>query len=100
MDTIKINVALSNKARYDILGWLKKPDKNFPEHTEVEGFDKGVCVSFIQQKSGLSQSTISHYLSMMQNAELIISTRIGKWTYYKRNEKTIENYIKQLQKEL
>jgi ArsR family transcriptional regulator len=100
MDIIKINTSLSNHVRYDILKWLKSPEKNFPPHTEVVGFENGVCVSFIKDKSGLSQSTISHYLNTMENAQLVIATRIGKWTYYKRNEKTISEYFQILQEEI
>lgn len=43
----------------------------------------------IHEKSGLSQSTISEYLAMMQKAELLESTRHGKWIYYRRNEETL-----------
>ena len=100
MDVVKINASLSNAARYDILRWLKTPEQNFPPHKEVPGFEQGVCVSFIQEKSGLSQSTISHYLNMMENAQLVIATRIGKWTYYKRNEQTIKTYLEALQQHI
>ncbi|MEP6614788.1 MAG: helix-turn-helix domain-containing protein [Mucilaginibacter sp.] len=100
MDIMKINASLANAARYDILRWLKEPEKNFPPHKEVIGFEDGVCVSFIKDKSGLSQSTISHYLNMMENAQLVIATRIGKWTYYKRNEATLAAYLKTLQKDI
>ena len=100
MDVTKINAALSNQTRYEIMRWLKNPEKNFPAHTEVSGFDDGVCVSFIKDKAGLSQSTISHYLNMMENVQLVVSTRIGKWTYYKRNEKVIGDYFREIQKDL
>ncbi|WP_411031747.1 ArsR/SmtB family transcription factor [Spongiimicrobium sp. 3-5] len=94
MDIIKINKALSNQTRLNIFGWLKDPDKHFPPHKELGHFDFGVCVLYIQEKAQLSQSTISHYLSLMQQAELVIPTRIGKWTYYKRNEDTVKKYAK------
>jgi DNA-binding transcriptional ArsR family regulator len=100
MNILKINATLSNKARYEIMRWLKDPEMNFPPHTEVNGFDDGVCVSFIKAKAGLSQSTISHYLNMMEDARLVVSTRIGKWTYYKRNAKVLKEYFRQSQKEL
>ena len=85
MDQLEIFKALSNKARLQILQWLKDPQGNFPEQEEY-GFDYGVCVGQIQQKAGLTQSTISEYLSILQRAGLIESTRVGQWTYYKRNE--------------
>lgn len=100
MDIIEINKVLSNTTRFDILRWLKNPAEHFPPHQELGHFDHGVCVLFIQEKSGLSQSTISHYLSLMQKAGLIIPTRIGKWTYYKRNEDRIQQYTETLTKVL
>lgn len=100
MDIVKINNVLSNKTRFDILRWLKKPEENFPQHQELKHFNFGVCALYIKDKSGLSQSTISLYLGTMQNAELIIPTRIGKWTYFKRNEETIKKYIDTISKQL
>ena len=92
MNILEINKILSNKTRVEILEWLKEPEKNFPPHVDIEGFDDGVCVGYIHDKSNLSQSTISTYLSAMQKEQLIIPTRHGKWTYYKRNEKVIQQY--------
>lgn len=93
MNIIEINKALSNETRLNILQWLKEPATHFPPHKDLGHFDDGVCVQYIGEKSGLSQSTISHYLSMMQKAGLIIPTRHGKWTYYKRDEKQIKEYL-------
>ncbi|NJB69970.1 ArsR family transcriptional regulator [Saonia flava] len=100
MDIIEISKVLSNVTRVNILKWLKEPEKNFPPHKDIEGFDDGVCVGNIQDKAGLSQSATSTYLSMMQNANLLIPSRHGKWTYYRRNEKVISEYIKLLSKEI
>lgn len=100
MDIIEINKALSNETRLSILNWLKDPEANFPPHKDLGHFRDGVCVQYIGDKAGLSQSTISHYLSMMQKAGLIIPTRHGKWTYYKRDEKQIAKYIDLLKKSL
>jgi len=52
----------------------------------IEG---GVCVGDIQEKAQTSQSTVSHYLNMMQKAGLLESFRPGQWTYYKLKEETI-----------
>lgn len=98
MKLLEINKILSNKTRVEILEWLKEPEKNFPPHVDVDGFDDGVCVGYIHDKSSLSQSTISTYLSAMQKEQLIIPTRHGKWTYYKRNEEIIAKYKEQISK--
>ncbi len=100
MNLIEINKALSNQVRIDILHWLKDPEKNFPPHKELGHFNFGVCLVFIKNKADLSQSTISQYMAQLQNVGFVTATRLGKWTYFKRNEENIENYIQQLQKEL
>ena len=40
----------------------------------------------IQEKAGVSQSTESRFMPVRQRAELVESTRIGQWSYYRRNE--------------
>ena len=100
MDIVKINKVLSNKTRVNILKWLKNPELNFPPHQDIDHFDDGVCVGNIKDKTGLSQSTISTYLNSMQNANLVIPTRHGKWTYYKRNEEIIKSYMDAIRNEL
>jgi len=94
MNITEICKLLSNKTRLIILEWLKDPEKHFPPHVDVDGFDDGVCVGYIHDKSNLSQSTISTYLTAMQKEQLIIPTRHGKWTYYKRNETVLDAYKK------
>lgn len=89
VDELRIFRALSNSTRLDILNWLKHPEEHFPPHKEVEGFKHGVCVAFIQEKSGLSQSATSQYMSLLYQAGLVIPTRIGKYTYYRRNEEAV-----------
>lgn len=100
MDIIEINKVLSNKVRLEILQWLKNPEAHFPPHEDLGHFNDGVCVQYIRKKAGLSQSTISHYLSMMQNVDLVKPTRHGKWTYYQRVEKTVQTYLQSIQQEL
>lgn len=85
MDPVEIFKALSNKTRLQILQWLKEPQLNFPEQAEF-GYGNGVCVGQIQKKAGLSQSTVSEYLSLLQKAGLVKAQRVGQWTYYVRNE--------------
>ncbi|WP_219224985.1 ArsR/SmtB family transcription factor [Pedobacter antarcticus] len=90
MDHVEIFKALSNKTRLQILNWLKEPELNFPEQKQHAGFDHGVCVGQIQLKAGLTQSTVSEYLSVLQRAGLVKSKRVGQWTYYQRNEEAFE----------
>jgi len=80
-----------------MLEWLKEPDKYFP--AEVCN-PTGVCVGAIQLKAGLTQSTISEYLTILLRANLVVATRKGQWTYYKRNEDAIKALVLNIQESL
>ncbi|AEF95526.1 regulatory protein ArsR [Desulfotomaculum nigrificans CO-1-SRB] len=103
MEPVKIFKALANETRLNILHWLKDPDTHFPPQSHAlvtNDFSRGVCVGSIRDKTGLSQSTISEFLSLLQQAGLLEAKRIGQWTYFRRNEKAIEELIKWMAKTL
>lgn len=91
--------ALNNPVRRQILVWLKDRS-NFPpalpEHRDVEG----VCVAYMQEKSGLSQSTISNYMGQLRQAGLVLSERHGQWTFYRRNEEAIGEFVRTMAQEI
>jgi len=58
----------------------------------------GVCVGLIEQKIGLSQSTVSQYLLKLQQAGLISMHRDGQWTYCKLNKACLEKFIQEMKK--
>ncbi len=100
MENVEIFKALANDYRLQILFWLKNPEKYFVDEENVDMREVGVCVGEIQKQLGLTQSTTSHYLSMLQKANLLVATRIGKWTYYRRNEVTLKHLRDFIDKEL
>ena len=103
MDKVKIFKALGNETRLNILLWLKDPEKNFePQiHLSVmDDFKEGVCVGDIKKTAGLSQSTISGFLSTLEEAGLLESRNIGQYTYFRRNEKTIKEIAEWMKIEL
>lgn len=98
---VELFKVLANEHRLQILTWLKNPHNYFEiEDIEPEVKDYGVCMSVIQKKAGISQSTTSTYLTSMVNSGLLKSTREGQWTYYKRNEEKIEELANFIKKEL
>jgi Predicted transcriptional regulators len=99
---LNIMKVLSNETRLRILQWLKEPEKHFvPQNIpESASFDGGVCVGSIQEKTGLAQSVISGYLSSMQKSGLLECKRVGQWTYYRRNEPVIEEFLESLSSRL
>ncbi|WP_326568742.1 metalloregulator ArsR/SmtB family transcription factor [Amycolatopsis rhabdoformis] len=83
--------ALANPVRLQLLSWLREPAQHFPLDGGV--LDVGVCVSHLQAKAGLAQSTVSAYLAELERAGLVRSTRVGKWTHYRRDEERIASLV-------
>lgn len=79
--------ALANPTRLTILAWLRDPS-SFPEQ-DVPAEEFGVCLKHIQARAGLSQSTVSQFMAILERAGLVTSERHGKWTHWKRNEQRI-----------
>ncbi|MBE0340971.1 ArsR family transcriptional regulator [Paenibacillus sp. 28ISP30-2] len=103
MDTLMIFKALSNDTRLQILDWLKNSDENFGPQLFLPtdaNFKGGICVGSIQEKTGLAQSVISSYLTLMKKAGLLESRRFGQWTYYRRNEENICKFVEYIKKEM
>jgi ArsR family transcriptional regulator len=82
--------AIANKSRLQILTWLKDPTGNFPPQVDGDLVDDGVGGLLIARKLGVSQPTVSEHLRILSQAKLLDGKRIKKWTFYKRNEKRIE----------
>ncbi|MBT2229296.1 helix-turn-helix transcriptional regulator [Nonomuraea sp. NEAU-A123] len=86
--------ALANPVRLQVLQWLRDPDLHFPPDQAIaDQHEVGVCVSHIQAKTGLAQSTVSAYMASLQRAGLVRSTRVGKWTHYRRDEERIAQLV-------
>ncbi len=86
--------ALANERRLLILEWLKEPEAHFPPQVDGDLTDDGVCGALIAEKLGLSQPTVSEHMKVLTHAELVRSKRIKQWTFYKRDEKRIEEIKK------
>lgn len=91
---LEVFKALANPERLQILQWLRDPNRHFsPEQAIADQTEVGVCVSHIQAKTGLAQSTVSTYMATLERAGLVRSTRIGKWTHYRRDEERISAVV-------
>ncbi|MDZ5603433.1 helix-turn-helix transcriptional regulator [Pseudomonas sp. RP23018S] len=98
LDLDEIIKALSHPVRRDILAWLKDPATQFPE--QYHSTEHGVCAGQIDQRCGLSQSTVSAHLATLQRAGLVSSQKIGQWHFFKRNEATIQAFLSTLGEQL
>lgn len=99
-DTALVDVfkALANPVRLQILLWLQDPNRTFADFTPImaDRVQVGVCVTHLQRKTGLAQSTISGHMATLEKAGLVDSTWIGKWKHYRRNEDVIRRVVGRL----
>ena len=98
LDLDEIIKALAHPVRRDILNWLKDPKGEFPE--QLHNHEYGICAGQIDQRCGLSQSTVSAHLATLQRAGLITSQKHGQWHFFKRNEDTIKAFLEKISQEL
>lgn len=98
MDIDAIHKALANPVRRQILQWLKHPDQHFV--AQELPLDMGVCAGLIDRRLGLSQSTVSAHLATLQKAGLVSTRKVGQWSFFKRDEATIQAFLEQLQQGL
>lgn len=95
MDPLRILKALSNPHRLDIILWLKHPEQEFGVQVHANtliDFPHSVSVKSIQKRCGVSQSSISTFMSILESAELVESRKIDQYTYFRRNESVIREF--------
>lgn len=90
--------ALAHPLRREILQWLKEPQRYFSE--QHHSLENGVCAGQIDQRAGLSQSTVSAHLTTLQRAGLVTSCKVGQWHFFKRNEAAIQQFLTRIGQEL
>ncbi|MCU1323541.1 MAG: regulatory protein ArsR [Acidobacteriaceae bacterium] len=91
--------ALANPVRREILALLKDPRRNFAANEHFPD-EPGVCGDNIVLRMRLAQSTISNHLAILQRAGFITSEKRSQWTYFKRNEKAVQEFLRSLRQEL
>ena len=103
MDPQRILKALSNPQRLDIILWLKHPEQEFgvqvPSKTLID-FPNSVSVKSIQKRCGVSQSSVSTFMTILERAGLVESRKIDQYTYYRRNETVIREFGEWYNKEV
>lgn len=88
--------ALASEKRLEILRWLQQPTAHFRPQVYGDLEKDGVCGLFIAEKLRVSQPTASEHLRVLTEAGLIRAKKIRQWTFYKRDEKQIAAFKKDL----
>jgi DNA-binding transcriptional ArsR family regulator len=92
--------AVASPVRLGILEYLKDPTGNFPAQVDGDLVDDGVCADFIRDKLGIAAATASRHLTLLTEVGLLLATRKKGWTFYRRDEKAIRLFAKQLHADL
>ena len=92
--------ALASGHRLRILALLKDPRGNFPPQVDGDLVKDGVCAVFIEEKLGLAQPTTAQHLKILVEAGFLIPKRIKKWTFYKRDEKSLAKFLRKVRKDI
>lgn len=87
--TVDVLRAIASPVRLRILRFLK-PDGS------RKLFAEGRSVKEIEHHLGISQSTVSSHLRILENARLIKGVRIGQWATYSRLDDEIERFLARL----
>jgi DNA-binding transcriptional ArsR family regulator len=97
---LRLLKAVASPVRLDILRYLKDPTGNFPVQVDGDLVDDGVCADFIRDKLGIAAATASRHLTLLTEVGLLVAKRKKGWTFYRRDDKAIRLFAKQLHSEL
>ncbi|MBX2855351.1 MAG: helix-turn-helix domain-containing protein [Rhodobacteraceae bacterium] len=92
VDRIEQSKALASETRMKILEWLKEPQRHFGHQESGDPQEIGVCVTLFADKLEMSQPTVSRHLELLRRAGFVNVNRIGRWSYFSREEDGLRNY--------
>jgi ArsR family transcriptional regulator len=88
--------AIASPVRLEILRRLKDPVGEFPAQVDGDLLVDGVCADFIRDKLGIAAATASRHLTLLTDARLLVATRKRGWTFYRGDNRAIEQLARQL----
>jgi ArsR family transcriptional regulator, arsenate/arsenite/antimonite-responsive transcriptional repressor len=62
--------------------------------------EEGLCACDIEERVRLSQSTVSHHMTILTKAGLVHGEKLGLWMWYHRNEKSLKDLGQALSSEI
>ena len=95
------SIIKSASVRYYIVAKTPRERIRVQVHSKtLIDFPHSVSVKSIQKRCGVSQSSISTFMSILENAELVESRKIDQYTYFRRNEEVIHEFGEWYNKEV
>lgn len=92
--------ATASEVRMAILRLLADPERHFGHQWSADPIEFGVCMTLIAETVAIAQPTASRHLEILKQAGFITVRKHQKWSYCKRDEAVIQDYLAWLRKEL
>jgi len=92
VDPLEQSKALASDVRLTVLDWLKDPRHHFPHQVTGDPAEIGVCVTLLADKLALSQPTVSRHLDCLRRAGFLRVRKIGRWSFFARDEAALTAY--------
>ena len=92
VDRLEQSKALASDVRLSILGWLSEPDKHFSHQVTGKPSEIGVCVTLFTEKLEMAQPTVSRHLELLRRAGFLTVHKIGRWSFFRRDDAAIEDF--------
>lgn len=84
---------MASGPRLKVLRLLAEPDRHFGHQWSADPGKFGVCMTLIAEALGVAQPTASRHLDVLKQAGFIVTQRHMKWSYCKRDEAAIKDYL-------
>jgi ArsR family transcriptional regulator len=91
---------MASDVRMTILRLLAEPRKHFAHQWSADPVKFGVCMTLIAEALAIAQPTASRHLEILKQAGFITVRKHQKWSYCKRDEAAIQDYLSWLSREL
>jgi DNA-binding transcriptional ArsR family regulator len=100
LSTLQTTKALASPVRMEIMRMLREPVANFPPQVDGDLVKDGVCADLIRERLGIAAATASRHLTLLTDSGLLVATRKKGWTFYRRDERAIRQFVRQLHVDL
>lgn len=91
---------MASEQRLRILQLLAEPGKHFGQQWSADPVEFGVCMTLIAESLAVTQPTASRHLDILRQAGFITVRKHLKWSYCKRDEAAIRDYLGWLGREI
>jgi len=97
-ELVGIFAALADPTRLHILDILDR--KGSRRCGPVSVGERGLCACDVESALPLSQAAVSHHLGILRRAGLVEAEKRGRWMFYRRNDRLLEEVAAALRREV